>query len=175
MTTLERKLAKSCVTFQSAQLSAEVRSAALRAIRDWLGCAIVGAEMAPARAIASAFADEIGRGRATCFVGANVCEPQVAALVSGVASHSAEVDDIYSPALYHPGVCVISAALAACQSVGARGDRMLRAVIAGYEISNRIGTAVNPAHYEYWHTTGTVGTIGAAVGASVALGLDETQ
>jgi len=56
-----------------------------------------------------------------------------------------------------------------------RGDTFIRAVIAGYEISNRIGAAVNPRHYEFWHTTGTVGTLGAAIAASCALRLSVEQ
>ena len=57
----------------------------------------------------------------------------------------------------------------ACQLAGANGDTFVRSVVAGYEISNRIGVAINPVHYDYWHTTGTVGTFGAAIASSVAL------
>ncbi|MEL0145219.1 MAG: MmgE/PrpD family protein [Alphaproteobacteria bacterium] len=34
---------------------------------------------------------------------------------------------------------------------------------------------MQPAHYDYWHTTGTIGTIGAAAGVSTALGLTALQ
>ena len=136
---------------------------------------LIGAEAPPPRPFVAAHADEIGHGAATCFVGPTVCHPGLAALISGTASHTIELDDIYSPAMYHPGVCVISAALAASQLANASGERFLRAVIAGYEISNRIGAGVNPEHYTYWHTTGTVGTFGAAIAAAVALDLDAGQ
>jgi len=52
---------------------------------------------------------------------------------------------------------------------------LLRAIVAGYEVGCRIGLAVQPSHYRYWHTTGTVGTFGAAAAVAVIMGLDETR
>ena len=43
------------------------------------------------------------------------------------------------------------------------------AVIVGYETSTRIGEAVMPSHYNFWHTTGTVGSFGATASAATAL------
>jgi 2-methylcitrate dehydratase PrpD len=83
-----------------------------------------------------------------------------------------EFDDIYRYAVYHPGCPTIAAALAAAQSRGADMDLLLRAMIAGYEVSCRIGVAVQPSHYDFWHTTGTVGTFGAAAAVAVALSCD---
>ena len=58
---------------------------------------------------------------------------------------------------------------------GADGAALLRAVVTGYEVSTRIGVAVQPSHYRYWHTTGTVGTFGAAVAVASILRLDAGQ
>ena len=46
---------------------------------------------------------------------------------------------------------------------------------AGYEVSCRIGLAVQPSHYNFWHTTGTVGTFGAAASVAVLLDCDATR
>jgi 2-methylcitrate dehydratase PrpD len=54
-------------------------------------------------------------------------------------------------------------------------DALLRAITAGYEVSCRIGLAVQPSHYRFWHTTGTVGTFGAATAAALLLGCDASQ
>ena len=62
-----------------------------------------------------------------------------------------EFDDIYRDAGYHPGCPTIGAALAAAQARGASLDGLLRAIVAGYEVSCRIGVAVQPSHYRYWH------------------------
>ena len=62
---------------------------------------------------------------------------------------------------------MISAALALAQARGRDGNRFMRGVIAGYEISSRMGVVVNPAHYKFWHTTGT---FGAAAASSAGFG-----
>ena len=46
---------------------------------------------------------------------------------------------------------------AAAELMGSSGKELIAGVVAGYEVSNRIAAAVQPAHYDYWHTTGTVG------------------
>jgi|EndMetStandDraft_9_1072997.scaffolds.fasta_scaffold00231_12 2-methylcitrate dehydratase PrpD len=172
---VERRIAAGYALLREETLPDVAVRAAEQAILDWLGCLLIGAEAPPALAIAAAHSAEIGSGVATCFVGPSRCYPGLAALISGTASHTLELDDIYSPGLYHPSVCVMSAALAASQLAGVKGDTFLRSVIAGYEISNRIGAGLNPDHYKYWHTTGTVGTLGATIAAATALSLSEAQ
>jgi 2-methylcitrate dehydratase PrpD len=46
------------------------------------------------------------------------------------------------------------------------GMEVILAVVAGYEISTRIGAALGRDHYKYWHNTGTVGSFGAAAAAA---------
>src|SRR5260221_7146538 len=152
-----------------------VANAAKQCILDWLGCVLAGSSAAPALALRDAYRDELGTGRSAVFAGPTRAPVGIAAIINGTAAHTVELDDIYSPALFHPRAPIIAGALAAIQSVGASGDRFLRSVIIGYEIANRIGRLVNPKHYLHWHTTGTVGAIGAAAAASSALGLTKEQ
>jgi 2-methylcitrate dehydratase PrpD len=93
----------------------------------------------------------------------------------GAGSHTVEFDDIYRAGGYHPGSPTISAALAAAQSVDASGEDFLRGVIVGYEVSTRICEAVMPSHYVYWHTTATIGCIGAAAAAATVLKCNREQ
>jgi 2-methylcitrate dehydratase PrpD len=67
---------------------------------------------------------------------------------------------------------VIPAALAVAEREHADGRAFLLAVTLGYEAALRIGEAVNPSHYTYWHPTGTAGAFGAAAAAGSILGLD---
>ena len=171
----ETALADAVIHAGSAPLPDTAIAAAKQCILDWLGCALAGANEAPARALAGAFGGELGSGPCTVFTGPSMAHPSVAALINGTASHTIELDDIYSPALYHPGAPVIAAALAASQSVDGSGELLLRSVIVGYELSNRIGARINPDHYKFWHTTGTIGTLGAAFAAACALALTREQ
>lgn len=143
-----------------------------RALVDWFAAVLPGGLEPPPSALRRELADEVGRGGAVLYPACQRAPARTAALINGVASHALEVDDIYREAVFHPGCTVIPAALALAQRDGASGERLLRAVILGYEVAGRIGAAVNPAHYRFWHTTGTVGGFGAAAAAATLAGLD---
>jgi 2-methylcitrate dehydratase PrpD len=145
---------------------------ARRALVDWFAAMLPGATRPPATLLAAALGTERGEGRAICYVDGKAGGIRHAALINATASHTVEFDDIYRDAGYHPACPTIGAALAAAQARGAPLDQLLRAIVAGYEVGGRIGIAVQPSHYRYWHTTGTVGTFGAAAAVSVLLGLD---
>ncbi len=153
-------------------VSDDVLHHARRCLIDWYAAALPGAVLPPATLLREALAEEVGRGPSRLLPDGRAAGTRAAALVNGAASHTVEFDDIYRGALYHPGSPVIAAALAAAEREGAGGEALLRGIVAGYEVSNRIGAAVNPAHYEFWHTTGTVGCFGAAIAAGCLLGLD---
>ena len=174
--TIEHDISDAILTFQSHEMSDSDLRATKAAVFDWLACAL-GGSVSPTGQAMQAFAEtEPGGGKGTLLLpGLPSQSPRLAALVNGTISHALELDDIYAPALYHPGVCVIPAALAAAQEADRDGMTFLRAVYAGYEISNRLGTAINPGHYRHWHTTGTVGSLGATVAACVAFGLSRDQ
>ena len=146
------------------------RHGARRCLVDWWGGAVAGSVEAPATVLVEALAP--GGGPARLLPWRTGTDLRTAALINATAAHTVEVDDIYSPGLYHPGVAVIGAALAVADGEGASGADLLTAIIAGYEVSNRIARAVNPAHYRLWHTTATVGFFGAAVAAASVMRLD---
>ena len=153
----------------------EVIHSAKRCFVDGMAAIISGAVNPPATLMTEALVEELDHGGAQIIPSGRRAPVRTAALINGAAAHTMEVDDIYRDAVYHPGPPVISAVLAASQSIGNDGARFMRSLIAGYEVSNRIGKAMQPKHYDYWHTTGTIGTIGAAAGCSVALHLSRTQ
>ncbi|MCW5604960.1 MAG: MmgE/PrpD family protein, partial [Burkholderiales bacterium] len=125
-------------------------------------------------AMERALEDEIDTGRSMLGSGRKATI-RAAAFLNGLGSHAAEVDDVFREGIYHPGSPTISAALALGQATGIDGLSFVRAVVAGYEISTRISVLILRHHYQWWHTTGTVGCIGAAAAAAAALRLDERQ
>ncbi|WP_159992533.1 MmgE/PrpD family protein [Roseomonas sp. 18066] len=148
---------------------------ARRALLDWFAATLPGARKAPATLLAAALADERGEGAAICYVDGRRGSARHAALLNGIASHTVEFDDIHRDSGLHPGSPTVAAALAVAQARGASMDALLRAMAAGYEIGGRIALAVQPSHYRMWHTTGTVGTISAAVAAAMLLDCDAVQ
>jgi len=150
-------------------LPAAVWHHAKRAVLDWFSALYAGVSMAPSRHLIQAHRSELGLGYSSLPGNATTAFAATAAWINGATSHAAEFDDIFRDAAYHPGCPVISAALAVAEEHARSGQDFLRAVIVGYEISTRIGTAMQPDHYRYFHPTGTVGCLGAAAAASVLL------
>jgi 2-methylcitrate dehydratase PrpD len=170
MSKLLSAIADYAVREQTAPLRPEVIHHAKRAVIDWYACLLPGSIVTPGTILEQALAEDLDHGNSRLASGRRATT-RAAALINGAASHSVEFDDIYRDAGYHPGSPVISAALAVAQSKGASGETFLRGVIVGYETSTRIGEAVMPSHYKYWHTTGTVGAFGAAAAAATVLRL----
>jgi 2-methylcitrate dehydratase PrpD len=169
------RLADHAASWRNRPLPGDVAHHARRALVDWFAALLPGCTQPPASLLARVLADQRGTGRAICYVAGQAGALRHAALLNATASHTVEFDDIYRDAGYHPGCPTIPAALAAAQAQGGNMDLLLRAMVAGYEVSCRIGLAIQPSHYRYWHTTGTVGTFGAAAAVGVVLGLDETR
>jgi 2-methylcitrate dehydratase PrpD len=165
-----RQFADYAAGLATADLSESTLHAAKRAVIDWFSSTLRGGLVAPATMLDAAFSDSTGK--ALLYPSGRGVDAPTAAFINGAAAHTIEFDDIYRDGLYHPAAPVVSATIAMAQARGLSGEAFLRAVIAGYEVSNRMAVAVNPAHYDFWHTTGTIGTFGAAAGAGAALGLD---
>ena len=157
--------------WRSKPIPPEVLHHAKRAVIDWHAALFPGAVMAPAILLEKALRDELDNGDATLALGRRATV-RAAALINGTAAHTVEVDDIFRDGIYHPGAPTIAAALALAQSQAVDGEKLLRAVIVGYEISTRIGAAMGRAHYRFWHNTGTIGCFGACAAAAELLALD---
>jgi 2-methylcitrate dehydratase PrpD len=159
---------------RDAPLAPAVVHHAKRAVIDWMAAALPGAIVPPATALEAALGEELDHGAARLFLG-RPATVRAAALINGTAAHTMELDDIFRDGIYHPGAPTIPAALALAQAGGASGNDFLRAVIAGYEVSTRIGRAMGRAHYRYWHNTGTIGVFGACAAGARALNLDRMR
>jgi 2-methylcitrate dehydratase PrpD len=70
---------------------------------------------------------------------------------------------------------VFPPAIATAQALGRSGRDLLAAAVAGYEAGIRIGEFLGRTHYTIFHTTGTAGTLAAAVATGRLLGLDPAQ
>lgn len=161
--------------FAHGPLPPDVAHAAQRAVIDWFASIHPGLDMPAVKVLEQVLADDLDRGPSR-LVGKGVgraATARAAALYNGTAAHAAEIDDSFRDAMVHPGAATIAAALAVAQAVNATGPDFLRAIVLGYEISTRIGVVLGRPHYRFWHSTGTVGSFGAAAAAASLLKLDE--
>jgi len=109
------------------------------------------------------------------LVARRMTSPLFAALVNAAACHVVEQDDVHNGSVFHPAAVVFPPALALAQALGASGRDLLVAAVAGYEVGIRVGEFLGRSHYRVFHTTGTAGTLAAAVTAGRLLGLDAEQ
>jgi 2-methylcitrate dehydratase PrpD len=97
------------------------------------------------------------------------------AFLGGALIHTLEMDDLHKQSVTHPGCVVVPAALSIAAREGLSGERLLVAILQGYEAMCRIGNAVGRSHYKIWHTTATCGPYGSAMAVSKLLNLSPQQ
>jgi 2-methylcitrate dehydratase PrpD len=143
---------------------------------DWFASAVAGHGSRPVASIAR-FAQAMGPAEGPCEViaGGGRTTPYLAAMANAAASHVAEQDDVHNGSVFHPATIVFPAAVATAQALGASGQQLLAASVAGYEVGIRVGEFLGRSHYKVFHTTGTAGTLAAAAAVGSLLGLDAQQ
>jgi len=170
-----RILAEFVAGLRYEDLPQSVVDQAARIMVDTLGCAISAWREDPAKArlaleLAKLYASDSG---ASVVGSAGVkSQPAFAALANGILANAADNDDTHKRALLHTGSVVVPPALALAQTERLSGRELIVALVAGYEVAVRVGMAVMPTHYRYWHSTATNGTFGAAATAAKAFRLD---
>jgi 2-methylcitrate dehydratase PrpD len=167
-------------------IPADVLHLGKRSILDALGLALAG-NAAESGHIVRKYLGTLGRSAAKgcTVIGTSMKVPaRFAAFANGIAIHADDYDDtqlavaqdrVYG-LLTHPTAPALPPVLA----LGERDNRSGRDVLAAYhigvEVETKIAEAINPRHYDHgFHSTATMGTIGAAAGAASMLGLDSEQ
>lgn len=143
---------------------------------DCLASILAGSSSRPVQGIAD-FAHSMGPldGTAENLVRRSMTSPLFAAMSNAAAAHMVEQDDVHNNAVFHPAAVVFPPVLATAQALGRSGRDVLVAAIAGYEAGIRIGEYLGRTHYAVFHTTGTAGTLAAAVAVGRLLNLGSQQ
>jgi 2-methylcitrate dehydratase PrpD len=143
---------------------------------DWFGSTVAGFGSRPVQSIAR-FALAMGPadGPSEVVNERRRSSPYAAAMANAAASHVAEQDDVHNGSVFHPATVVFPPALAVAQALGASGQDLLTASVAGYEVGIRIGEFLGRSHYKVFHTTGTAGSVAAAVAVGHLLKLTPAQ
>lgn len=128
---------------------------------DTLGAMLAGSRL-PENARLADLAAERSASRAATLVGhRGKAEPMLAALANGTAGVSLEMDEGNRWGGGHPAIHVLPATLAVAEELAVDGRRFIESLVAGYEVTSRLGGASR-----LWpnvHSHGTWGTAGAAV------------
>jgi len=115
-------------------------------------------------------------GPCTAIGHARTLSAASAAFVNGTACHGEDFDDTFEGGPVHAGAVIVPAVLAACERHRPDGQAAMLGIAVGVEVMCRLSTVVpKAAHKAGFHPTAIYGTMGAAAGVSVALGLDAKQ
>ena len=143
----------------------DLRPATVAAARDvtldTLGAILAGSRLTENERLADLATQRSGLRTATLVGRARKAEPMLAALANATAGVALEVDEGNRWGGGHPAIHVLPAALAVAEELAADGPRFLEALVAGYEVTARLGAATHARANVHSH--GTWGTAGAAV------------
>jgi 2-methylcitrate dehydratase PrpD len=173
---ITQELARYCNRMMFNDLSDEVIDCVKYRFLDFISVACRGSKEDPSQTIYR-FVREMEKGEGV-IVGTKEKAPYLySALANGTSSHAIEMDDVDNEASLHPGVVVFPSALATGEMVGASGKSFILAVVLGYEVMVRLGSALGPenSYKRGFHPTGTCGTFGSSVASSKILGLQEEE
>lgn len=176
MGTASQELADFIVSLRFEDLPGAVTSAAKRHLTDACGVALAAAARGAGSA-AIEMTHSWGGAREAGIIGTDIGAPApFAALANGILIHSLNFDDTHIESMLHPSACIVPAALAVAEEVGASGAQTLVGIVAGCETAARVAAcAPGRFHARGLDTTGVCGTFGAAAAAARIWGLSAEE
>jgi len=160
------------------QLPAAAVDAGKRCIIDCLGVAVAGREEDAGRIISEYIRDS-SKPEAGVIGGGFKTSTDQAAWVNGTIAHALDYDDYFTPVgstPYHPTSVILPAVLAVGEKLHVSGREVLLAYITGFEVEAELALAWAKPQYDLgWHTTATLGSLGAAAAVAKILSLDEEK
>ena len=159
------------------QLPKAVVEHAKLALLDGVGVILQGRQLLWSQMLTELVINDGGTPEASLIGSAVKVPAAAAALVNATAGHAFELDDIHRDSIVHPNsICVPVALNMAERAGGCSGQKIITAIVAGYEIANRIGAAAGTdLLLRGFHPQGTAGAIAAAVTAGKILDLTAAQ
>ena len=173
-----RALAAFAAQLDPAQLPDDVRRKLGWLLLDHLRVCSIGARLPWSQWARDYAAWSRSRAPRMCCIRRDTLNPQHATFLNVTFGSSFDADDTHVGAMLHPGIAAWSAALATAEHVGASGPEVLAAVVAGYEVTIRVGLSVQPGHFQRgFQSTGTCDVFGTAAAAGRLLfgGADEAD
>ncbi len=173
---ISEKIARFITGITPDKIPGEAFEIARRGILDFCGVALAGSTQEAGNIIAGCV-KEIGGAAQSGVIGQGFrTSPHLAALANGTIGHALDYDDLSFTYGAHPSVTLVPVVLALGESLGVSGKDVLTAYIVGFEAGACISSPVAQSHYmQGWHSTGTVGVMGATAAAARLLKLDIPQ
>src|SRR5499427_7692242 len=168
-----------------ASMPADVVAQGKRCLVDGFGVVLAGSTVKGSSIVRDYVRTLSARKEATGLAaGGLMTSAAHAALLNAASGHAMDYDDTQLSTtpdrtfglLTHPTVPALAAALAVAERQHASGAAFLEAFLVGFEVECKIAEAIDPHHYNSgFHSTGTIGTFGAAAAAARLMNIPATQ
>ncbi|MYF89499.1 MAG: MmgE/PrpD family protein [Boseongicola sp. SB0676_bin_33] len=176
------ELVSFAVNTRFGDLPEETIEIAKRCIVDGTAVILAGSTE-PVAAILREFARDVSGAQEARTLGRHsmMVPVHLAAQVNGVAGHALDWDDTAlseerdRSVLIHPTIQPLCACYALGEQLGVSAQDFLTAFILGFEVQVKIAEAIGAEHFtggRGFHSSGTIGTFGAAIASCKLLGLD---
>src|SRR6056297_1351079 len=140
MCSIARELAEFVVAADFGYFPREVKHQAKRCMMDIVGVIFAGSHYADSGQFVCKYAERLRENETSTIIGTGMKRSvYTASLANGVMAHALELDDGSKHATYHPGSSILPAVFALAEREKINGEKMIEAIILGYEISLRIG------------------------------------
>lgn len=145
-------------------------------ILDTIGVSALGSVNENTRKLFDVMRNDRGSRQSTILWFGSKGPATTTALANGTMAHALDYDDTHLEAAAHLSAPLVPAALAVAEMTGADGRALLTALVSGYEVMARMGSAApGQFHKKGFHPTSIFGTLGAAVVAGKLLRLNSEK
>jgi 2-methylcitrate dehydratase PrpD len=173
------EIARFITDTQFEDLPTPVVSASKLALLDYIGVTLAAGDEASVKIINDYVSTNVGNPEAGVIGEGFKTSADQAAWVNGTKGHALDYDDYFVPpglTSYHQTVAILPAVLAVGEKCHATGKDILLAYVVGFEVEAKIASKCNKQQYNLgWHTTSTLGSLGAAAAAAKLLKLDKEE
>ncbi|BCB92080.1 MmgE/PrpD family protein [Phytohabitans suffuscus] len=167
-----RRLAEFAAGLRTQDIPAPVLAHARDLVLTTIGVGLAGTGHPMVAAVRRTVLARPAAGGAVLWGTPDTADAPDAAMVNATAAHVNDYDDTHAEGGVHAGAVIVPAALAAAQQRRAGGARFLAAVVAGVEVTARLGAAASHRFTgRGLHASSCCGTVGAAVAAAVCADL----
>lgn len=150
------RIGETVAAFSIDDVPEEAINHAKHLVLDSIAVTLGGTQLRQGEIVTEFWSERAGASEATVFGAEDRLPVTTAAYLNGYLANLLDYDDTYSGrAIGHPGATVVPSSLAVAEAQGSDMRSFLEAVIAGYEVSIRIGDAIMPSPERSQEVVGT--------------------
>jgi len=169
---LTRKFSNYALSFQFEDIPKNILTRAKSCILDNIFNAIGGSEFLREK-LCNVFSKSDMQSKST-IIGFGLGKMEKVVFFNSVVSRVLDLDDGHRLAMGHPGTVIIPSTITLSEYLNIKPEEAITALILGYEIYVRLGSAINPSSYmdRGYDSTGTCGIMASCIIACKMMRLD---